>query len=112
MAENNKRRKKDSAIPVLTKRIIKVYKPSKIILFGSYAYGKPTEDSDIDILVVTNSRESSAEVRKKKEKIARGFSIPIQLVFVCYEEFIETKDVIGGITYPAAKYGKVLYEKS
>ena len=29
-------------------------KPDKIILFGSYAYGKPTEDSDIDLYVVTN----------------------------------------------------------
>jgi len=29
------------------------FKPHKIILFGSYAYGKPTEDSDVDILVVS-----------------------------------------------------------
>ncbi len=28
--------------------------PYKIILFGSYAYGNPTEDSDIDLYVVTN----------------------------------------------------------
>lgn len=29
-------------------------KPNKIILFGSYAYGTPNEDSDIDLYVVTN----------------------------------------------------------
>jgi len=28
------------------------YKPEKIILFGSYAYGNPTEDSDIDLLII------------------------------------------------------------
>ena len=28
------------------------FKPRKIILFGSYAYGKPTEDSDVDVMVV------------------------------------------------------------
>jgi predicted nucleotidyltransferase len=33
------------------------YKPLKIILFGSYAYGNPTEDSDIDLLILKNTNE-------------------------------------------------------
>lgn len=33
-------------------KILSVVKPVKIVLFGSYAYGKATEDSDIDILVI------------------------------------------------------------
>ena len=33
-------------------RIIEEHRPEKIILFGSYAYGEPTEDSDLDILIV------------------------------------------------------------
>lgn len=33
------------------------YKPIKIILFGSYAYGNPTEDSDIDLLILKNTNE-------------------------------------------------------
>ncbi|MBW1973741.1 MAG: nucleotidyltransferase domain-containing protein, partial [Deltaproteobacteria bacterium] len=32
--------------------IAKKYKPLKIILFGSYAYGEPKEDSDIDLLIL------------------------------------------------------------
>lgn len=28
------------------------YKPERIILYGSYAYGKPTRDSDIDLFIV------------------------------------------------------------
>lgn len=32
--------------------IAAAFKPRKIILFGSYAYGKPTEDSDVDVMVV------------------------------------------------------------
>src|SRR5260221_12165721 len=40
------------------------FKPEKIILFGSYAYGTPHEDSDVDILVVMPARnELSAAVR-------------------------------------------------
>lgn len=33
---------------------LKPLQPEKVILFGSYAYGEPTKDSDIDLLVVTN----------------------------------------------------------
>lgn len=32
--------------------IAAAFKPEKIILFGSYAYGKPTRDSDVDVMVV------------------------------------------------------------
>jgi predicted nucleotidyltransferase len=36
----------------LCDRIVKYYQPTKIILFGSYAYGRPTEDSDVDMLII------------------------------------------------------------
>ncbi len=96
----------------LTKKIMVVYNPLKIILFGSYVYGKPTKDSDIDILIVTERDLNSKEVYREQWKLSKDFSIPIQLSFVSGEEFLETKDVIGGITYPASKYGEVIYEKS
>ncbi len=36
----------------LCNRIVQEFQPERIILFGSYAYGKPTPDSNVDILVV------------------------------------------------------------
>ena len=36
----------------LTKAIVEKVNPEKVILFGSYAYGTPNKDSDIDILVI------------------------------------------------------------
>jgi uncharacterized protein len=36
----------------LSQRIADAFEPEQIILFGSYAYGTPTEDSDVDLLVV------------------------------------------------------------
>ena len=41
-----------SYIPLIIEKL-KQTKPEKIILFGSYAYGDPSDDSDLDILVVT-----------------------------------------------------------
>ena len=38
-------------------KIVEAYKPEKVILFGSYAFGCPDEDSDIDFLIVKNTSE-------------------------------------------------------
>jgi predicted nucleotidyltransferase len=43
-------------IDVLAERIQSRYRPEKIILFGSYAWGKPNKDSDIDLLIIKKSR--------------------------------------------------------
>lgn len=47
--KGNERRKR---IRVITKRIAEQVKPKKIVLFGSFAYGKPDNASDIDLLVI------------------------------------------------------------
>lgn len=38
-------------------QIVKKYKPEKIILFGSYAYGKPKESSDVDLVIIKKSKK-------------------------------------------------------
>jgi predicted nucleotidyltransferase len=45
-------RKRRAFIQQICDRIVAVFQPEKIILFGSQAYGKPTPESDIDLLVV------------------------------------------------------------
>lgn len=42
-------------------KIVKEYKPEKIILFGSYAWGKPHEWSDIDLFIVKKSKKRRTE---------------------------------------------------
>jgi len=44
---------------------LKPLNPDKVILFGSYAYGTPTEDSDIDLYVVTNDEFIPQSFREK-----------------------------------------------
>ncbi len=46
------RAKRTAYIRKLCKRIAEAYHPEKIILFGSHAYGKPTPESDVDLLIV------------------------------------------------------------
>lgn len=52
----------------IVEKIKKKYKPERIILFGSYAYGVPTAESDIDLLIIkrTTERPISRRVRVRK----------------------------------------------
>jgi predicted nucleotidyltransferase len=59
--------------------IAREFKPKRIVLFGSYAYGTPTDDSDVDVLVIlprgrTRSRRPSLEIRRR---IHAGFPVDI-----------------------------------
>lgn len=44
-------------IDKIVRRVVDVYQPEKIILFGSYAYGNPDSDSDQDFLIIKETSE-------------------------------------------------------
>lgn len=48
--------KKNKLISRIAKKIRDSYKPERIILFGSFAYGNPTKDSDIDLLIIKRTK--------------------------------------------------------
>jgi predicted nucleotidyltransferase len=94
----------------VVRRVLTVAEPDRIILFGSAATGQMTLDSDIDLLVVEpkpgNTRDRSVLIRRALGDVR----YPVDVVVIERERFEETKDLIGGIAYPANKYGRVLYE--
>jgi len=45
-----------SLLKEITRRIVAKVKPLKVILFGSYAYGKPNKDSDLDLFIIKNTK--------------------------------------------------------
>ena len=45
--------------------VAREFKPEKIILFGSYAYGKPTKDSDVDLVVIMPFRGRDTKMMVK-----------------------------------------------
>ncbi len=100
----------DTLTRELVRRILTTAKPDRIILFGSAATGAMTRDSDIDLLVVEpepgNTREESVKIRRALDEV--GY--PIDVIVISTRRFEETKNVFGGIAYPAHKYGRILYE--
>ncbi|GAA4048495.1 nucleotidyltransferase domain-containing protein [Hymenobacter glaciei] len=56
----------EAQIQAVVQRIVEGYAPDRIILFGSYAYGTPTEDSDLDLLII----KEQAEAKRSERAIA------------------------------------------
>ncbi|MBI4726587.1 nucleotidyltransferase domain-containing protein [candidate division TA06 bacterium] len=98
-------------IRVIAGKIADLFQPERIILFGSYAYGSPDQDSDIDLMVVM---ETDAPPHKRAIPIRRalkGMGQAKDIIVKTPEEFERFKDIVGTIVYPAAHQGRVLYER-
>jgi uncharacterized protein len=100
----------EALLEEIVRRIRTVAKPDKIILYGSAATGQMTKDSDIDLLIVEpdppNTYDHWVELSTAVGDI--GYSVDVRVIRT--ERFEETKNLVGGIAFPANKYGRVLYE--
>lgn len=101
----------ESYLKEAIKRIVNGFNPEKIILFGSYAYGKPTHDSDIDLMVIMETSEKPHKRAVPIRKALKDIGIAKDIVVKTPEEFEQFKDIVGTIIYPAAHRGRVLYER-
>lgn len=56
-----------------------LFRPERVILFGSYAYGKPTGDSDVDLLVIMpHSDHPATKAAEIRNRVRAGF--PVDMV--------------------------------
>jgi len=95
----------------LVQQIADRFHPRKVILFGSYAYGEPHKESDLDLLVIVPDPPQRQEAQGITSELGKGYPVPLQIVFMSPEEFEETKEVVGGLAYPVHHWGKVLHEE-
>ena len=100
----------DALIEEIVRRVLSVAKPDKIILFGSSATGEMTPDSDIDLLIVEAGPIDRREEYVRIRQALGDMGYPFDILFIATPWFEESKNVIGGIAYPAHKYGKVVYD--
>ena len=94
----------------IVRRVLTVSRPDRIILFGSAASGQMTKDSDIDLLIVEASPKNHHEESLQIRDAIGNVNVPVDVLIIETERFEATKNIVGGIAYPAHKYGRVLYE--
>ena len=96
------------AIQAFADEIVQAFRPEKIILFGSYAYGVPNKDSDVDLLVVMPHKERPSRVAAAiRRQICSPF--PLDLMIRSAETLKERIALNGFFLREITEKGKVLY---
>lgn len=93
----------------LCRQIVENFQPEKVVLFGSYAYGKPNEDSDVDLLVIMpfegRDSQKAIEIRRKIKT-----SLPLDLLVRTAEQVKKRVEMEDFFMREITEKGKVLYE--
>ena len=98
-------------IPSIIDKIIEDYSPEKIILFGSYAYGEPSEDSDIDLLIIKNTDKRPVDRWIEVKRILRDTkrTVPVSPLVYTEKEIDERKALKDFFIEEIFNKGVVLY---
>jgi len=99
----------EKSILELKDRIASEFRPQRIIMFGSYAYGTPTEDSDLDLLIIMKYVGSAIS---KAVEILNHIRprIPVDLVLRTPEEIQKRIQANDFFLTEILRRGQVLYE--
>ncbi len=99
----------DEIIQEIKTRIVKRVHPEKIILFGSYAYGNPMRDSDLDLLVILPTEEPMHKRIMRIRKLIRDIRVPKDILVYTPQEVEAWKNVSSAFITSVMKKGKVIY---
>lgn len=100
------------SISDIVEHIIVRYQPKKIILFGSYAYGHPHEDSDIDLLIIKDTLERPIDRRIAIRRIVYDPQrrIPFSPLVLTPTELDKQLKLGDDFIKDIVTHGKTLYE--
>ncbi len=99
------------ALPLATERLVSGLQPEKIILFGSYAYGKPTPDSDVDLLVVMETNASNVQRHLAVCRLLRPRPFPVDILVKTPQEIGLALQEGDFFIQEIVSQGRVLYEQ-
>ena len=99
-----------AAIKRFARKIAERFQPEKIILFGSYAYGTPHEESDVDLLVIMPTRNAIDQSIRIDAAFERQFSLDLIVRTPRQIELGLREDDCDWFLREVVQKGKVLYE--
>ena len=99
----------EQLIEEIKDRIVSAVQPEKIIVFGSYAYGTPSKESDLDLLVIMPSDEPMHSRVTKIRKLVRDIHIPKDIIVYTPQEVEKWKDASAAFITTVVRKGKVIY---
>jgi predicted nucleotidyltransferase len=103
--------KESTLLNEITKRMVSVGKPEKIILFGSRAHGSAHHESDYDLLVIEESAQPRYKRASKYRRVLKGLRFSKDIIVWTPVEVEKWKNVPNAFITTALKEGIVLYER-
>ncbi len=94
----------------MTQRLVVEFQPEQVILFGSHAWGKPNENSDVDLLVIVPHSDSPPTFRAMRAyHCLRGLLVPVDVLVKTRSEVERFRHVHASLESEILERGKVLY---
>ncbi len=92
------------------RRLVEEFHPEYITLFGSYAWGNPHDDSDIDLwIVVPTSDQPPHERARRGYRVLRGISLPIEVHVRTHAEAERYQHVPASLEHLVQRKGVAVY---
>jgi uncharacterized protein len=101
----------DEILAEIVRRIVEKFDPEKIILFGSYAYGRPHQDSDVDLFVVMESSQRQVEREVAVSLLILPRPFPIDVIVRTPEEVEQAIKKGDYFVREILSKGRILYER-
>jgi predicted nucleotidyltransferase len=103
----------NETIEEVKNRLVKTYNPIAIYLFGSYAWGTPTEDSDLDLLIIVD-KSDQRPIKRSFEgyKALWGLGISKDIIVYTSSEFESASQKEMSLSHKVKSRGKVIYAKA
>jgi predicted nucleotidyltransferase len=96
----------------IVRRIVAALRPEKVILFGSYVYGTPSGDSDIDLLVIMETNARPADRYLAVSRLIRPRPFPLDILVRTPNEITQAVEKGDSFIREIITQGRVLYERS
>jgi len=101
----------ERALSDIVQRIVSELDPEQIILFGSYGYGSPTEDSDVDLLVIMETSDRPADRYLAVSRLIRPRPFPLDILVKTPDEISQALEKGDFFICEIVSQGQTLYER-
>jgi uncharacterized protein len=100
----------EDLIETATQRLVAEFQPEEVYLFGSHAWGVPSQDSDIDLMVIVPRSDERPIRRDQRAQSCLGrLPISADVIVRTRQEVNRVRDVLGSLTNEVLHKGRKVY---